>query len=74
MSALSLSPAAGLGWPDVARPAIAAPRQAEPRAEAPEYGLALCVAGPASPAELAALAALGRGLWRRLGALMTGKP
>ncbi|MBC4016054.1 hypothetical protein [Siccirubricoccus deserti] len=56
----------------MARAAIAAPRQAEPPVEAPEFGLALCVAGPASPAELAALAALGRGLLRRLGALAAG--
>jgi hypothetical protein len=56
---------AGPGWPRAAR-------AAEPAAEAPEYGLALCVAGPASPAELAALAELGLGLLRRLGALAAG--
>jgi hypothetical protein len=69
MSALSLSPAAGLGWP-AAR--TAAPRRTERPVEAPEYGLALCVVGPASPDEFAALAALGRGLLRRLGALAAG--
>jgi hypothetical protein len=70
MSALSLAPATiGLSWPGAARTTTATPRRAEPRVEAPEFGLALCVAGPASPAELAALAALGRGLLRRLGSL-----
>jgi hypothetical protein len=57
MSALSLAPAtAEPGWPAAVRTATAAPRRVEP--PAPEFGLALCVAGPASPAELAALAEL----------------